>query len=241
MTAATDKAAAREMGRLSEYVLLHQPTAIKDGESVVDVAIRLLESRTTAPVVEVPPFVVTPIQGLTIVGVSGKAGAGKDWLGSLLQPWGYRKWALAWHLKQDALKAGFSYDDVHLHKPAHVRTYLQQVGTEQGRDRYGRDCWLRVAHGWLTLLRREHGLRKVLVPDVRFLNEVEFVQALGGKVIRLFHGDRPYPLQGTPQAEHESETALDGYQGFDLEIFNHKRYTAREAIAAMSAIGGILT
>lgn len=166
------------------------------------------------------PF--APIPGLTVLGVSGKANSGKSWLASQLRKYGWQPWALAWHLKHDALKGGeFSYEDVHYFKPPDVRRHLQLIGTEGGRDIYGEDVWLRVAYAWMRLMREEHGLAKIVIPDVRFPNEARFVRALGGKLIRLEHGPGLiYTLAGSDAAEHPSETALDAWKDWDMVIQN---------------------
>ena len=57
------------------------------------------------------------------------------------------------------------------------------------------------------------GLGRVVIDDVRFPNEVEMIQRLGGKVIRI---DRPGPAEST----HASEIELDGFDGWDGVIVN---------------------
>jgi hypothetical protein len=53
--------------------------------------------------------------------------------------------------------------------------------------------------------------------DVRYPNEVQQVQALGGRVVRLINRGG---AQTARHAMHASETALDGYEGFDLVLDN---------------------
>lgn len=83
-----------------------------------------------------------------------------------------------------------------------IREMLQLVGTDWFRSVDSR-CWIR------TFKRRILGLEisaapdlVVVVPDVRFPNEVKCIQDLGGHVIRLLRA--PFP-----DDKHESETALD--------------------------------
>ena len=57
------------------------------------------------------------------------------------------------------------------------------------------------------------GLERVVIDDVRFLNEVEMIHRLGGRVIRI---DRPGPAEST----HASETELDSFDGWDGVIVN---------------------
>lgn len=70
---------------------------------------------------------------------------------------------------------------------------------------------------------------KWIITDVRFPNEVTSIQEKGGIVIRV---DRPckecggtgyHKMDcGIGRIEHESETALDDYKGFDYTIINNK-------------------
>jgi hypothetical protein len=57
-----------------------------------------------------------------------------------------------------------------------VRNLLQKYGTEGGRDIHGKDCWLRVAR---RVIEDING--PVVITDVRFDNEAEFVRELGGQ------------------------------------------------------------
>lgn len=162
-----------------------------------------------------------------MIGLSGKAGSGKDFVGrEVLRPLGYRQWAYAWPLKTQIVGRGETYEDVMVNKPPRVRELLQVAGTEQGRDVFGRDYWVRQLGAWLRILHEELGLSKFYVTDVRFPNEVEYIQSIGGKVVRLDHGPGlVYPLAGTPEADHSSETALDNYTGFDAGFANDTRIT----------------
>ena len=79
-----------------------------------------------------------------------------------------------------------------------VREVLQVVGTDWFRGLW-EDCWI---NAWMKRV-SETTANVVLVPDVRFPNEVKAVQDLGGFVIRLMRA----PFAG--QDQHLSETALD--------------------------------
>lgn len=93
-----------------------------------------------------------------------------------------------------------------------VRAMLQTLGTEVFRA-----LWEPV---WLNAFRHripkeaEEGKTVVLCGDVRFPNEVALIKELGGNIIRLTRD----PNNGADQ--HESETALDDYDGFDAFIDN---------------------
>lgn len=164
-----------------------------------------------------------PISGLRVLGLSGKSGSGKTWFADkLMRKYGWMPWAFAHHIKKDAMKSGdFNYEDIHYFKPPEARRYLQLAGTEFGRDVYGDDVWLRVTHAWLRTLREEAHVRNVVLTDVRFPNEARFIHALGGKLIRLEHAyGFPYLLNGSDEAHHRSETALDDWRAWDMVIQN---------------------
>lgn len=79
-----------------------------------------------------------------------------------------------------------------------VRKLLQTIGTDWFRHTY-QDCWITAFKKKVSQVTCSH----ILVPDVRFPNELRAIQEMGGKVIRLLRA----PFQD--QDQHESETALD--------------------------------
>lgn len=160
---------------------------------------------------------------IRLIGISGKAGSGKDYVYSqYLKPLGYLNWSLAWHFKVWAVGKGTaSHQEVFITKPPRVRTELQLEGTERGRNVYGEDVWCNTAEEWLNLLNEQWGCDKFVIPDVRFPNEVAFIKRLGGQIFRvqapLRVGDSKLTAD---QRLHPSETALDSYAGFDGVIWN---------------------
>lgn len=79
-----------------------------------------------------------------------------------------------------------------------VRQLLQVIGTDWFRHTY-QDCWITAFEKKASKVTCSH----ILVPDVRFPNELEAIQRMGGVVVRLTRA----PFQDEDQ--HESETALD--------------------------------
>lgn len=82
-----------------------------------------------------------------------------------------------------------------------VRQLLQMFGTDIVRNIWP-DAWLNAWLNRLPPLTGPQRVRWVLVGDVRFQNEVDIIQAMGGKVIRLTRD--PYP-----EDTHTSEVDLD--------------------------------
>jgi hypothetical protein len=92
--------------------------------------------------------------------------------------------------------------------PMTSREVLQYVGSNIFRKMYG-DVWVDA-----TIKRiQDEGSSCALICDCRFPNEVEGVQKVGGKVIRLTRNPHP-------NDSHISETALDNYTGYDAVIDN---------------------
>ena len=139
-----------------------------------------------------------------IIGFSGRAGAGKDTAADYLaERYGFQRFAFA-----DALRAMlFSLLD-HMHidpawltEPAlkesvipglgaSYRQLAQTLGTEWGRRELGDDFWLRVADMHLGLQPYAGGLTaplhdRIVITDVRFHNEVQWVRQRGGCVIGI--------------------------------------------------------
>ena len=174
---------------------------------------------------------------LEIIGVSGKAGSGKDFLArTVLRPLGYQSVAFAWPLKMTGITQGIgTYADMFQTKPPHVREWLQNFGTRARR--IDAAYWVKQLDALLTVLHREGGIDKFVITDMRYPNEFAYVRQLGGKTIRLSHGDRPYPLAGTDAADHSSETALDDEARFDLMIENDRNCTKARMELALYAAG----
>lgn len=127
---------------------------------------------------------------MKVIGVSGKAGHGKDFVATIIRnlaenEFGTRTcvWSLAHALKARAFgeaKGDFSFEDVWYNKPPGIRKLLQELGTEKGRVVFGEDFWLLQAEAFIRLLGDAAGIGLVVVPDIRFPNEVDFAQ-FGGR------------------------------------------------------------
>lgn len=166
------------------------------------------------------------MRGLTILGLTGHAGVGKNWIASnILTLHGFYDVALADAFKVEAIGAGgFTFSQVFHDKPPEVRTWLQRRGTEGfGPMLPGRaadpDIWVRTLEAWLALWSQRWGISRFVVTDVRFPNELAWIHRLGGKVIAV-KGDRARPLT-EEQRRHPSELEILRIQTFaDGYVFN---------------------
>lgn len=160
------------------------------------------------------------------LGLSGKRGSGKDALASKLIALGWEKVSFAGELKQRVR------DDFNL-TVEHTDGSLKEVPcgyiNDEGKELTPRDImttcgqyyrsidpmfWVKSAFRRVTKNEIE-GIRKLVVTDVRFPNEANFLRQHGAIMIRL----NRYPALNIYKTElnNISETSLDNYS-FDCII-----------------------
>jgi hypothetical protein len=74
-------------------------------------------------------------------------------------------------------------------------------------------CWVHAWRSSVNDLYAQCGVVPVIVPDVRYANEISIIRLMGGIVIRLTRN--PFPADS-----HESENAIDDEKNFNLVIHN---------------------
>lgn len=164
-------------------------------------------------------------QRIQVVGLSGKLGTGKDYIAKkYFFPNGYRQISLAWHFKVWVVGQGLAtWEEVFETKPDHVRTLLQKLGTEQGRNVYGENIWVDTMFAWIQTYAHYWDEHKFIIPDIRFPNEVEGLRQNGGRVFRIYAPKRNRFAAATDEQRlHASEVSLDNYptNKFDGIIYN---------------------
>lgn len=172
----------------------------------------------------------TPIAPTTtLIGLCGKAGSGKDSVRSILEyHCEFAGLAFAEPIRgmlRELLTTNGVSDEYITNRDlketeipglgVSYRRMAQTLGTEWGRDCLGTDFWLNVAARRMADL-RGRGCRNLVVSDVRFANEAEWVRAQGGVVWLI---DRPgvAPVQPhvTEQMEFEPDTVLPNHGSLD--------------------------
>ncbi|MBS7457687.1 adenylate kinase [Coralloluteibacterium stylophorae] len=133
---------------------------------------------------------------MNIIGITGKARTGKDTLAEyLVSDHGYVRIGFADPIREFVAElTGFSVEqlmDSSLKEQPidwlggkSPRELMQTLGTEWGRQMVHEDLWLLVAHMRVRAA-RQAGAPGVVISDVRFDNEAQFVQELGGRVVGL--------------------------------------------------------
>jgi hypothetical protein len=164
--------------------------------------------------------------GYEVIGLSGHAGCGKDFVFShFLQPRGFLQLSLSWHFKVDLIAKGvITFEEAFETKPPNVRTLLQLVGTELGRHVYGENIWCETLITWMHVYNFHWGVTRFAIPDVRFMSELDFIQRdLAGKVIRVLAPIRSGDTNlDSTQRAHVSEAEMDtiGNEKFDGLVHN---------------------
>jgi hypothetical protein len=167
---------------------------------------------------------------MKVIGLAGRSGVGKSTLSATyLRPLGFMEVALADEIKIRAIATGVAtYEEVFVgSKPPHVRTWLQEEGTERGRQVFGEDVWVRALFARLRKVSETWGVDRFVVTDVRFVNESNFIRSQGGLVLRV---DAPGRNRGNGMTEeqrlHPSEVDLDRLtdNDFDGLVLNDTEY-----------------
>jgi hypothetical protein len=183
-----------------------------------------------------------------IIGISGKIGSGKDTFAELLAE--QLRGKVERHALADKLRliteivSGVRMTTTHeVNKPFcnEVRNYtqdqknvvikqfdktigesLQLVGTDLFRDNYDTDIWVKSFFNEELDDKLNDG-KIIVVPDVRFVNEADYILQEGGYLIRLEGDPMGVRENSLRDLNHISETNLDDYTNFSKVIYNDKK------------------
>lgn len=150
---------------------------------------------------------------MMLIAFTGKKRAGKDTAAQALK--GFHRESFAAPIRQAVAKTlDWTLEELELWKETPIewldgvtaRNMMQTLGTEWGRNMIHHELWLR------SLERRIRQRPRVVITDVRFNNEAEFVKRLGGVVVQV---------ERTSQVTdaHASEAGVDR-KLIDFFIFN---------------------
>ena len=171
---------------------------------------------------------------MEIIGLMGHQGVGKNFIADLLLKNLPIKntiiIAFADHFKVDCIcKHNCDYNKIFGEKDFETRRLLQKVGTEEGRNKFGKNIWINVVETWIKLL-NERGVERFIISDVRFVNEADWVKKINGILIKI---DAPKRFKKRLEKEtnnnkelinqiknHKSEIMIDEYKEYDILIKN---------------------
>jgi len=175
---------------------------------------------------------------MKIIGLSGHMGCGKNYIAEkIIYPHFTSSYNILIIGFGDLMKnelfardPSLKYDDLYDHKTFETRNKLQQYGTENGRDKYHQDIWIRGLDIQIeTFRRRSNDKCLIIVCDVRFINEAEYIKQKGGTLFRINSPNRSNdrylkeanndPVKYELIKNHKSETELNDYK-FDHLINN---------------------
>lgn len=155
-----------------------------------------------------------------IIGLAGKARSGKDTAAAMILDMlpGATKYAFADPLKEGLMAAlGLTYEEVHgdlkdTMNPLYGKTnreMLQTFGTDWGRDMVNTDVWLLAAQ-------RKIPKGIVVISDIRYDNEADFVRENGV----LIHVNRKNLDAIAGVADHASEVGV-AVKKVDVQVDNN--------------------
>lgn len=167
-----------------------------------------------------------------IYAFSGKIGVGKDYLAhrfiQLNNITNYSYICFADAFKIDVVvRDNIPYEHVFHAKTAESRKMLQKRGTEEGRDKYGEDIWIKYVQTRIQL-DISRGIRNFIITDARFKNELSWLKFVGAHIYRIIAKQRNWDklmIEGKTNdnalilSQHISETDLDSEQ-FEYYIYN---------------------
>lgn len=147
---------------------------------------------------------------LILIGFSGLKQSGKTTAANLLNiETEFLKLSFAEPVKKIASLMGWNGQ-----KDENGRKILQILGTDIGRNLINKNIWINHMEEILNKLRNfSYGTLKIVIDDVRFDNEVEWINNHGGKVINII---RPGNIDLTET--HSSEQGISPEKVFRLVI-----------------------
>lgn len=163
-----------------------------------------------------------------IIGFSGKMGTGKNYIAEKLLPsilnrminnlqYYYLSFGDQIKVELGSRDSSLTYDKLFVNKTKEVRQQLQRYGTEEGRDKYGKDIWIRSMGLWMDIFksRTPNKNNVFIITDVRFKNEADWIRQQKGILIRV-NGEKRNKKRIEEEGSHDnknhsSETDLDDF------------------------------
>lgn len=175
-----------------------------------------------------------------ILGITGKAGVGKDTLaGIFVDVFGFKRDYFARSLKEGC-KVMFGLTQEQLEDRGlkekvipfwgmSPRKMMQLLGTEAGRNVFGEDVWVKSLINRIEQDQRSNADNLYVISDVRFENEAEAIRNMGGYIVHL----KSDILVTTSESAHASEAGIQQLPN-DFEIINNG--TVRDLTSAAAEL-----
>lgn len=158
---------------------------------------------------------------MKFLGLTGLAGSGKS---TIAREFVQVNRAVPMSFAREIKVAGVAFGQLPMYevfgptpKSEKTRNWLQQAGTELGRNKHGADIW--VLHAQADCYRlMQYGVPLVVFDDVRFANEAQWIMDQGGLVVKLQRDGAG--LTGAA-GEHASETEVSNVP-FSVAVDNNR-------------------
>lgn len=126
------------------------------------------------------------------IGITGKMGVGKDhiltnYILPILKSKNLTSLQISFadQIKVNAMvKCDVSFEDLYINKTQESRTMLQLQGTEEGRNIFGKDIWVKYLDAWIKV-HKSRGIQVFLNADTRFKNELFYIKENNGFLIKI--------------------------------------------------------
>jgi hypothetical protein len=164
---------------------------------------------------------------MKVIGIAGKKRHGKDTFGEMLaKHLGGKVFRFADELKREvSLALSVSIPVIEENKEV-FRPILQWWGTEFRRKFSGLDgYWINILERDITEIALKEAVQYAVVTDVRFKNEIKFIQTFRGILIKV---ERPNVDEGDM---HISENDLNEFKDWDKVVVNCGTLEDLDAVA----------
>ena len=157
-----------------------------------------------------------------IIAIAGKKAAGKDLLGAFLMVEGFERFAFGDIIRKRVIRDfGLTEEQVYgtLKETVDIRW---NTTPRKIMEKYGMFFRKFDVQYWIKQLGKaieESDAEKIVVTDVRLKAEVEFLKAIGARVIRLErYAEHRHQIYPGPESTAVTEIELDDYKNFDIVL-----------------------
>jgi hypothetical protein len=161
-----------------------------------------------------------------LIGICGRKRSGKDSISDMfIDKFGFVKRSFAGPLKEACcIIFGFNDEQINGNLKETIdetwgmtpRYILQAVGTDLLRNQIDKNIWIKSMERFLL----NNPNKNVIIPDIRFSNEADFVRTCPGRQGILIKVERP--SLGVNKDMHPSETEMENYNKCDFLIVNNQ-------------------
>lgn len=162
-----------------------------------------------------------------LIGVHGQLGSGKDTVSNFIQKefpeYNFVRRAFAYDVKKTvSLITGVSMETILTRKGKQI--YVESFGKTIGEmlqlvgdqlRNFNKNVWI------YSLFNKEDEDTNIIVTDVRYINEANYIKDNGGILIKIYGDPVGANVNDSRDLTHVSETELDGYDKWDI-IFENK-------------------